>query len=361
MTRTHIPLDELGAMATAIPIKPLPITSDVSALYPCLYDFGMALMLDAEGRITRVVSDVTLDADNNPCLVEGELVLLPENATLKEVRRLFELGMQRFIPLVDSHGVYTGYCASKQALSKLLNGQIEMPRIGGLATPLGVYLTTGVYTAGAGTYGLILTGVSFALFVMAARFGFYGLSIYYAGIRELNDMVQMGIIFGILLLLIKFSPLSGLHAAEHQTIHAIEEGLPLTPENVRAQPKCHQRCGTNMMVGMVGVGMGILGANIIQPLELAIVFLVVWLVLLIIGWKQLGILLQEAFTTTTPTRWQIDNAVDAGKKLIERYRMRPHGSPTMWQRVWGSGMIQILFAYLFTSWTVQQIIDIWTH
>lgn len=37
------------------------------------------------------------------------------------------------------------------------------------------------------------------------------------------------------------------HAAEHMVIHALEQGLPLTLEHVRAQPTLHPRCGSNLV------------------------------------------------------------------------------------------------------------------
>ena len=38
------------------------------------------------------------------------------------------------------------------------------------------------------------------------------------------------------------------HGAEHKTIHAYENDLPLTVENVRAQSRLHPRCGTNFLL-----------------------------------------------------------------------------------------------------------------
>ncbi|MEG1720887.1 MAG: DUF1385 domain-containing protein, partial [Pseudoflavonifractor sp.] len=37
------------------------------------------------------------------------------------------------------------------------------------------------------------------------------------------------------------------HGAEHKTIFCYEKGLPLTVENVRAQPRHHPRCGTSFL------------------------------------------------------------------------------------------------------------------
>jgi uncharacterized protein YqhQ len=39
----------------------------------------------------------------------------------------------------------------------------------------------------------------------------------------------------------------GYHGAEHKAIHAVEAGVPLTPENVQAFPRLHPRCGTTFL------------------------------------------------------------------------------------------------------------------
>lgn len=41
------------------------------------------------------------------------------------------------------------------------------------------------------------------------------------------------------------------HGAEHKTIHAYEKGLPLTVENVMAQPRFHPRCGTTFIAFVI--------------------------------------------------------------------------------------------------------------
>ena len=39
----------------------------------------------------------------------------------------------------------------------------------------------------------------------------------------------------------------GYHGAEHKAIHALEAGVPLTPENVQQFPRLHPRCGTTFL------------------------------------------------------------------------------------------------------------------
>lgn len=49
------------------------------------------------------------------------------------------------------------------------------------------------------------------------------------------------------------------HGAEHKTIFAYEQGLPLTLENVRKQSTLHPRCGTTFLVIVIAVSI-VLGA-----------------------------------------------------------------------------------------------------
>jgi len=45
----------------------------------------------------------------------------------------------------------------------------------------------------------------------------------------------------------------GFHGAEHKAIHAVEAGVPLTPENVQKFPRLHPRCGTSFLFLVVVV------------------------------------------------------------------------------------------------------------
>jgi len=44
------------------------------------------------------------------------------------------------------------------------------------------------------------------------------------------------------------------HGAEHKAIYCYEKGLPLTVENVKAQPRLHPRCGTSFLIFMLLIG-----------------------------------------------------------------------------------------------------------
>jgi len=57
------------------------------------------------------------------------------------------------------------------------------------------------------------------------------------------------------------------HGAEHKTISAYEQGLPLTVENVRKQTTLHPRCGTTFLVivVLVSIAVGSIAAPILLP------------------------------------------------------------------------------------------------
>jgi uncharacterized protein YqhQ len=56
------------------------------------------------------------------------------------------------------------------------------------------------------------------------------------------------------------------HGAEHKTIFAYEQGLPLTVENVRKQSTLHPRCGTTFLIVVIIVS--IVAGSVVTPLFL---------------------------------------------------------------------------------------------
>jgi uncharacterized protein YqhQ len=62
------------------------------------------------------------------------------------------------------------------------------------------------------------------------------------------------------------------HGAEHKTIFCYENGLELTVENVRKQPRHHPRCGTSFLFVVILISI-ILSVAIFTPLEISNVWL----------------------------------------------------------------------------------------
>ena len=134
----------------------------------------------------------------------------------------------------------------------------EPPRLGGMATPLGVYLHDGVSSGGAGSWGLFLTGVTMSGLILLAQALAHGLAREAAThlavlsvwerrlplglqlwLSAISPWLPLPFVFGLLRLL----PMSGTHAAEHQVVHCIERQAPLTSDCVRAMPRAHHGAG----------------------------------------------------------------------------------------------------------------------
>lgn len=294
---------------------------------------------------------------------------LPADATLQEAALLFERNGSVLIPLINKDGKYTGRCASLAMLERLKQGELRPPRIGGLATPLGVYMTSGFYTSGAGRKGLLATGVLFGvlsrfleLFSLAL---FSLLTMLYPPILLLppgeQGMLEGGLLVVSLLALIRITPIAGLHAAEHMTINAMEQGLKLTEPLVRTQPREHQRCGTNLVVFLTGIQIMALsvyfalGRMSVLGLLLYATF---WLWIVLTFWKPAGLWLQRYFTTKNPTPAQLASGIRAGQELLDQFNARPHGMPGFWRRLWGAGFFQMLAAFIGTFWLMGQMLSL---
>ncbi len=151
---------------------------------------------------------------------------------------------------------------------------------------------------------------------------------------ELIFYASTGLTVVIMLLMLHLSPLSGYHAAEHMTVHAIEAGEALTPEAVRRMPRVHPRCGTNLMAAAsvfliitsrVGDRFGVLLA----------------LIVVMLSWRRIGGWLQYVVTTKPPTDRQLENGIAAGEQLIDRYQERPNYQVSGFKRVWNIGFLQV--------------------
>ncbi|AEV15311.1 MAG: DUF1385 domain-containing protein [Thermus sp.] len=72
----------------------------------------------------------------------------------------------------------------------------------------------------------------------------------------LAGLLKVGILVGYLLFIGRLPEIRRFfmyHGAEHKAIHAYEKGLPLTVENVLAQPRFHPRCGTTFLAFVIVV------------------------------------------------------------------------------------------------------------
>lgn len=263
---------------------------------------------------------------------------------------------------VDAWGRYVGVVS----LAGLAARPITLPQmglVGGMATPLGVYLTNGVVGAGAGTLGLMLTGaLLFALYLLANwlviggmwwaqnQFGIPLYSYYnspFAGqwflFSDVMGLVLRSSIFVVFLMLMRLLPIAGTHAAEHMVVHAIERGEPLALEVVRRMPRVHPRCGTNLVAGIVlFLGLSKLFTFGVPDGDSRDFALLMALLFTLMFWRTFGGFLQWIATTKPPTDRQILNAIRVGEELLRKARPYSGAIPSFGLRLLNSGILQIL-------------------
>ncbi len=266
-------------------------------------------------------------------VMHGEVPFVPAQFSLANALLTFDRAGLGSLPVLDDSNRYLGMISRADVLSALA-GYVRPPIVGGMATPLGVWLTDGVLNGGAPTVGLFLSGLSISVRYVAALLVLYFLA------RSLNPSWGAAVLSGrlgmdadptglldtvffalhalILLLFFRITPLAGVHAAEHQTVHALERGLPLTVENVSKMPRAHPRCGTNLMAiaGLILVGVTHLPS--LSPEYILIVLLVTFLV-----WRSFGDVLQVMFTTRPASKKQIESGIKAANELMAAYQAQP--------------------------------------
>jgi hypothetical protein len=274
------------------------------------------------------------------------------------------------LPVIDEFGSYRGVVTRADVLASML-GVVKPPQIAGLATPLGVRLTTGGVTAGAGNLGLFLSGVVMTLFwiagllaIRAAAVAFdsvfgttlslflqspsTGTPVGALGIDLMNTIAGV-LAFLLMLFFIRISPIAAYHAAEHQVVHTIEAGEPLTSESVARFPRAHPRCGTNLMVIIALV------AGIVPFVDVDVAVLVGLLLLLTGWWRSIGYYLQQYFTTRRAGEKYIQNGIKVGEELLARVARGESRPVYGLSRLWGMGLPQVILGFSLTFWVANWI------
>ncbi len=273
-------------------------------------------------------------------LVNPPKAVLWRDATLSEAMRILEDSESPILAVVDGEGRFLGGIAPSDLLPKYYSPE-RPPMVGGLATPFGVYLTSGGVTAGPNGWALFLTGMAMVSLLLVA--GTVSNELAEAIFRlTARDSLALGIggvaSFLFFFTLMRLVPLSGTHGAEHQVVHAIERGEPLEPSIVRRMPRVHPRCGTNFGVGVI-LFLGIGTAPWIPSEELRLLLAAVVTLTL---WRRIGSFVQQNFTTKPPTDRQLEAGIRSGKELLERYAKEGHPLTNPWERIWRSGLLQVM-------------------
>jgi CBS domain-containing protein len=283
-------------------------------------------------------------------LMSLEVLLLPDWYSLRQAAALMQSRSLEAVPVVTETGAYCGML-SRRTLIEALANTLRPVSVGGMATPLGVYLSTGHHRAGAGDLGLFLTGAAmFALMSLGHWALFAGIwsldeltgshfsEIYlspalasFRGVPALTWVFEL-LVTAVFLLLIRAAPLSGYHAAEHQVVHAMERGDRLEREVVRGMPRPHPRCGTNLAALLM---LFFLIADRTRSLLIAVALTLPF-------WRILGMHLQQYFTTKPASDKQLDNGMRAGAEILAKYHQNAAYQAPWWQRVWYMGMLQVI-------------------
>ena len=125
-------------------------------------------------------------------------------------------------------------------LDKWISDHFEQDKAMGiiitLAAVLGIAFSIGLFillpTALTGLLGLVWTGMP--LWVRSVIEGVLKVAIFMIYLYLCSKMKEIHRVFE-------------YHGAEHKTIYCYENGLELTVENVRRQPRHHPRCGTSFL------------------------------------------------------------------------------------------------------------------
>ena len=247
----------------------------------------------------------------------------------------------------------------------------EPPRLGGMATPLGVYLHDGVSSGGAGFWGLFLTGVTMSGLTLLAQAGAHALareaSAHSPGLAHWEAKLPLGLQMWLsavapwlplplVFLLLRLAPLSGTHAAEHQVVHCVERSEPLVPENVRAMPRVHPRCGTNLFVGFTLFLLIFLAVFCAATAGGRPLLDAVSLSAMLAGpaalssWRRVGGWFQQWVATRPASDRQIAGAIRAAEEVLARRRSWMENGMVLrfaWGRwLWTVGLAQLVLGCL---------------
>jgi CBS domain-containing protein len=325
-----------------------------------------------DGHIVGLMSQSQLSLNNGTSLdTPVEDVMLPPPPPLTSsmaaglgLAAMEELGLE-VAPVVSASGQLVGV-VTRADLVALSSRSIRPPRCGGMATPLGVYLTTGMVRAGAGDLGLFLAGALMGVYAILS------LAVIFAAVWLIDERWSVGLIsafgtvpatgravvyaplaliawMGLYALLFRSSPLAGYHAAEHMTVNAMEAGDDMTAEQVARHSRVHPRCGTNLVV--VIATFAIVG----ELWDISGFWLGFLALVLALGRYTLGGLTQRYLTTRPPSPSELASGVRAGRELIERHQDAVGRPSNVLSRIWCMGLLQAMAGLFAASWAITSI------
>jgi hypothetical protein len=234
--------------------------------------------------------------------------------------------------------------------------RIPTPRISGTAIMGGVHLSTGNYGTAPwwrlSVSGLMICGLlaiaavlTFVESWLLDHFAHVGLVDGLWGLPSTGTLpwsayasaIVPVLSFANFLVVLRLSPLSGYHAAEHKVVAAIERYGQVDLDQVVAMPRAHPRCGTVLLLGIL--------PSLLIAYPLLLSSPMVALAVASAGWLlryRVGYLIQQHFTTKAPTPEQLAAGMEAGRRLMLLWSTDPRRRTTASQALWNRGLPQLL-------------------
>ncbi len=278
--------------------------------------------------------------------LEG-VISLPESMAASDALALLRANRMERAPVLNHEGAFIGMISAAGLACSLL-GRERPPVVGGMATPFGVHLVGGGVRGGVSDWALVSTGVAMAVLALLSRGCVEGLFSLLSGssavveIQRRVDLTAVASVLEIVLFAVAFrmTGLTGYHAAEHQVVHSLEAGDELTRAAVREKPRVHPRCGTNLMVAvsMMDFFWRSQLFHDAQPL--------LGMLVTVITWRKVGGWVQQNVTTRRASDVQLDSGIRAAEQLLSRYQSRRGPSPSLFRRIWNTGLLQVVVGWL---------------
>jgi uncharacterized protein YqhQ len=184
------------------------------------------VMMLSAGRVATAVrkesGQIILNVDRFKSLTRFKLLGLPFVRGIVSLFEMMFLGMKMLT-----------WSANQQDEEESLSaGALVVTFVTSIAAALGLfvglpYLLTYVVTADRGLFFNIIDGI-FRLLIFL---------VYVSGISLMSDV----------------SRIFQYHGAEHKTVNCHEKGMRLTPKNVLTCSRIHPRCGTSLIVFVLGI------------------------------------------------------------------------------------------------------------
>lgn len=289
------------------------------------------------------------------CVMVRWPTVAPYLAGAEALRTLSDMELATLV-VVDDQRRVMGVLSASDLIART-HPPIRPSMIGGMASPFGVYLTTGTVSGGVPQWALMATGATMYLLLAAGELAAQGLTTALgsrAPAWATSDGAQLALVFGIFALGMRLIPMSGIHAAEHQVVHAIERGEELHYDIVARMPRVHPRCGTNLAAGLF-IFLSFFAITEIPSVEIRAMVGALAAFLL---WRRIGSVLQYYVTTKPPTRRHLESGIRAGHQLLERYARTKVAHPSPLRYLWATGLLHVMAGATLCGLLVQVIAQV---